>query len=187
MKKNIFIILLLLSICNVSAQNIYPIFMTSLKDINKYIYYNKNDLKEMINIPEKVSKKQRNTYREISKAFISAGFTFNVANDTLLFVFMYANHAPFVPHYSYAQSSTSKISLKNDSNGKGFIQLTPVDKYSYNYFSLLYLGNIDRFRELFLKKGESVGNNIALRILIRNGKVVGTSYLWEYNDIIEAP
>lgn len=88
---------------------------------------------------------------------------------------------PFSPFYVYAQSKSSKKIFNFEHNK--LTPLLPINKNSEEWFSLLFKGDINGFEELFSKKGESVGRNIALRILIKDGAIIAPSYLWCYSDI----
>lgn len=187
MKTLILLILLIGSHKHLNAQAVYPILKDAYKCIDEYDYNSRVDLKESRNISLKLDKAKKKEYKIISDALIKAGFDFNPVCDTLLFEFVYEDYViGGCPCDIYAQSSnTIKILTINSYKESTYIE-TPSQGKLHSRYSMMYFNKIDSFRELYMTAGgKSIGcYTTALRVIIKNGKIVYPSLVWNYGCML---
>lgn len=184
--RTLILLVLFCSLCYcINAQNTYPIIREALRSVNQYNYNSRTNIDELENISALNIFLKKKEVKLISNKLNALGFKFDSSNDTILIITSYESHIiGRLPYLIFAQSSQSMKILKCDSyRDLNYTELLPAEKFTESYYQLLYLGYINKFRDLFLSKGESVGKNIALRVIIKNGKIVMPSLLWFYADI----
>lgn len=188
MKIRITIIILVISANQLNAQNLYPILIDAYKHVNEYDYNSKSDLKEKINISLKQNKTKKKECKIISNALAKVGFNFDQANDTLLFNFVYEDYiVGGGPCDIYAQSSKMVKRLTIHSYKEStYKESTTSEKYDNSYYDRMYSGDTKTLKELFAEIGEkSLGcYTTALRVIIKEGKIIYPSLLWNYGCIM---
>lgn len=176
---------------------LFQIWDIATEDVNKYTYWPKYnvpdpdsyrfheyDLRDTTNTQWKWWKKYP-YYKRLARSIMKKGkFEFDRQNDTLMFLFGY--HLTInVPDYVIAKSSRSENIYFVSAPGiiHGITPITKEFRRGNEAFKAQYEGNVEKFRELFLKYGYYEGGETVLRIVIKDGEVVSPSYLWIYPDI----
>ena len=190
--KRLFLFVLFLNIVGiVPAQRLYPLLRTAVsKHVDKYTYMHEMVEQHDIILPCREKRLLRKNLRRLCDWAIEDGFVFDSQNDTIL-VILFDN----IPHQwgyeeLYIRSSMSKKSYIYD-----FETFIETRKFKINteksdeesYFQLLYDGNIRDFRKFYNEyKGDPACDftHKALRITIRDGKIVQPSSIWYYYDML---
>lgn len=187
MKTLIIIIFYVISYTQLNAQNLYPVLIDAYKHVNQY-EYNKSDFKESLNVSLKLNKLGKKDCSIISKALRKVGFDFDQVNDTLLFDFVYEDYiSGGGPYYIYAQSSKMVKILIIDSYRESLYKEFPApEKYKNWYYDMMYMGDTKTLYKILTKRGSSPGcYKTALRVIIKESKVVYPSILWKYGCPLE--
>lgn len=189
--KRLFLFVLFLNIVGiVPAQRLYPLLRTAVnKHVDKYTYMQEMVEQHDIILPCREKRHLRKNLRRLCDWAIEDGFVFDSQNDTIL-VILFDN----IPHQwgyeeLYIRSSMSKKSYIYDF--ETFIETRKFNiitkKPEEAYFQLLYDGNIRDFRKFYNEyKGDPACDftHKALRITIRDGKIVQPSSIWYYYDML---
>ena len=182
MKTLIIIIFYVISYTQLNAQNLYPVLIDAYKHVNQY-EYNKSDLKESLNVSLKLNKLGKKKCSIISEALRKVGFDFDQVNDTLLFDFAYEDYIiGGGPYYIYAQSSKMvKILIIDSYRESLYKESTAPEKFKNCYYDMMYMGDTKTLYKILTKRGSSPGcYKTALRVIIKESKVVYPSILWIY-------
>ena len=159
------------------------------KHVDKYTYMHEMVEQHDIILPCREKRHLRKNLRRLCDWAIEDGFVFDSQNDTIL-VILFDN----IPHQwgyeeLYIRSSMSKKSYIYDF--ETFIETRKFNiitkKPEEAYFQLLYDGNIRDFRKFYNEyKGDPACDftHKALRITIRDGKIVQPSSIWYYYDML---
>ena len=176
---------------------LFRIWKTAIEDVNEYTYWPKYnvtnpdnyrfheyDLRETMNTKWRLLGDE-SYYKRLARSIMKKGkFEFDRQNDTLMFLFGY--HLTInVPDYVIAKSSRSENIYFVSAPGviHGVTPITKESKSKNEALKAQYEGNVEKFRELFLKYGYYERKEIVLRIVIKDGEIVSPSYLWIYPDI----
>lgn len=132
----------------------------------------------------------RKNLRRLCDWAIEDGFVFDSKNDTILVVLLDNIRHQWGYEELYIRSSMSKKSYIYDietffETRKFKINTEKSDEESY--FQLLYDGNIRDFRKLYNEYKVDLGDDFthkALRITIRDGKIVQPSSIWYYFELL---
>lgn len=189
-KMKIIIIFLVISYTQLNSQNLYPVLIDAFKHVNEYDYNSKSNLKESINVSLKLNKAKKKECNIISEALMKVGFDFDQVNDTLLFDFVYEDYiVGGGPYNIYAQSSKMVKRLTIDSYKDSSYKESPASEKCENcYYDMMYRGDTKTLYKIFTKIGErSLGcYKTALRVIIKERKVVYPSLLWNYGCIMNS-
>lgn len=190
--KRLFLFVLFLNIVGiVPAQRLYPLLRTAVnKHVDKYTYMHEMVEQHDIILPCREKRHLRKNLRRLCDWAIEDGFVFDSQNDTILVVLLDNIRHQWGYEELYIRSSMSKKSYIYD-----FETFIETRKFKINteksdeesYFQLLYDGNIRDFRKLYNEYKVDCGDDSthkALRITIRDGKIVQPSSIWYYFELL---
>ena len=139
-------------------------------------------------LPCREKRHLRKNLRRLCDWAIEDGFVFDSKNDTILVVLLDNIRHQLGYEELYIRSSMSKKSYIYDI--EPFFETRKfkinTEKSEESYFQLLYDGNIRDFRKLYNEYKEDLGDDFthkALRITIRDGKIVQPSSIWYYFEL----
>lgn len=183
-----FILLFIVSCSQINAQSLYPLFKKAHQRVNQYNYDGEN-LKESIDVPKELTKFYKIDLKIISNALLAVGFQYDKMNDTILVAGSYESHLIGVgPYYLFAQSSKGTKQMTRNFLEDWDFEYKEIPEqgqysggYDENYYPLMYSGNVNSLNKAFLNQGYISGTyGDALRIVIKDGKIVYPSLLWYY-------